>query len=101
MSNHHKLLIALVASALAVIAVSASLLWSGYREAIQDAEATTRGYAAILETRLEATLRRADALLQQLLRITPVTAMRQDAVLRNAQLDVLLKSDLINFPELA
>ncbi len=92
---------ALGASALAVMTVLGYLLWSSYRETIQAAEATTSGYAAILETRLDATLRRADAVLQQRALTTPIAAMNRDAVSHNARLEFLLKSDLINFPELA
>ncbi|MCX7150746.1 MAG: hypothetical protein NTY05_15340, partial [Rhodocyclales bacterium] len=47
--------------AFAVIPLVAYLIWSGYQVAIDDAETTTRNYAAILEARLDATLRRADA----------------------------------------
>lgn len=101
MSPRRKLLMWLAASALAVTAVLGHLLWSGYLEAIHATEATTRDYAAILETRLDATLRRADAVSQQLVSITPAAALNQDAVSRNAQLDLVLKSALINFPELA
>jgi diguanylate cyclase (GGDEF)-like protein/PAS domain S-box-containing protein len=101
MTGRHKLLSALVAGAFAVMVVVGHLIWSGYGEAIHVAEARTRGYAAILEARLDATLRRADAELQQLVRTTPLAALNRDAVSANAQLDVVLKSRLIHFPELA
>jgi diguanylate cyclase (GGDEF)-like protein/PAS domain S-box-containing protein len=77
------------------------LIGSGYREAINTIEATTRGYAAILEARLDATLRRADADVQQLIRTTPLAILNQDAVPRNPQIDGFLKTSLIEFPELA
>ena len=46
---------------LAVIGIVALLVWSGYQEAINGAETRTRDYAAILDARLEATLRQVDA----------------------------------------
>jgi PAS domain S-box-containing protein len=101
MSIRHKPLVALGVGALAMMALVAHLIWTGYRDAIQSAEATTRGYAAILEARLDATLRRADAELREMAHETPVTALTQDAVSRNARLNVVLKSRLIDFPELA
>ena len=52
--------------ALAVLPLLAYVILSGYNEAIHQAETTTRNDAAILEARLEATLRRADAELWEL-----------------------------------
>jgi diguanylate cyclase (GGDEF)-like protein/PAS domain S-box-containing protein len=101
MSRHLKLLVALGAGALAMMALVGHLIWSAYREALHAAETTTRGYAAILEARLDATLRRADADLRQLARAIPTAALRQDAVSRNAHLPALMNASLINFPELA
>ncbi len=101
MSNRHKLLTGLGAGALAVVALVGHLIWSGYRETISVAETTTRGYAALLETRLRDTLRRADSELQSLQRTTPPAALSQDAVSQYAQLDAGLKARLIHFPEIA
>ena len=49
------------AAVLAVLALLGYLIWSGYREGIVTAETTTRNYAAIIEARLDSTLRRIDA----------------------------------------
>ena len=76
MSSRHKLQLALVAGTLGMMVLLGHLIWSGYREAFHAAEATTRGYAAILEARLDATLRRADAELQQVARDLPVEALK-------------------------
>lgn len=87
---------------LAVTALIGYLIWSGYQEAARWAETTTRNYAAILEARLDATLRRADAILQERARTLPVTALRQQAVSRYAgEIDAMLKGHLIQFEELA
>jgi len=87
---------------LAVASVVAYLIWAGRQEAIDHAEATTRDYTAILETRLETTLRRADAALWELSREIPVAALSRQAVPRyadklNANMDFLL----FNFKEIA
>jgi hypothetical protein len=77
------------------------LIWSDYHEAIHDAENTTRNYAAMIETRLDATLRRTDADLQELAREIPVAALGLKAVPRySREISAALKAHLINFPEL-
>ena len=102
MNNRRKLLVALGAGALAVMALMGDLIWSGYREAIHAAETTTRNYAAIIEARLDATLRRADADLQDLVRTIPVAALSTQAVPRYArELGVELDVHMTNFPELS
>jgi len=96
-------LIALLSvAALAVMALMGYLIWSGYREAIRTAETTSRNYAAIIEARLDATLRRTDAHLLELTRDLPVAALSKQAVPRYARaLDAGLDLRLLNFPELA
>jgi len=91
--------------ALAVFVVAQLLgyqLWLSYHEDIDRAKTTTRNYATIFETRLDATLRRTDTVLQALLRTTPEVALDKLAVAGfasavNAELD----SRLLNFDELA
>lgn len=102
MNNHRKLFVALVASVLAALTLMGYLTWSGYQTAIHAAETATRDYAATIEARLDATLRRADADLQELARTIPVAALSDQAVPRYArELRVRLESRLVNFPELA
>jgi PAS domain S-box-containing protein len=102
MDNRHKLLVALGAGALVLMALMGYLIWSGYQEAIRVAEITTRNYAAILEARLDATLRRADADLQDLVRTIPIVALNRRAVSRYApDMHEQLSSRTVNFPELA
>ena len=84
-----------------MIGLVGHLIWSGYREAIRVAETTTRSYAALLETKLGDTLRRADAELQSLQRTIPPSALSQDAVSQYPQLGAALKARLIYFPEVA
>lgn len=101
MNKRVGLLIGFIAVVLISIALLAYLLGMGYRETKRSAEAATRGYAAILATRLDATLRRADAVLQRVARSTPVAALNEAAVAEHRSLDAMLKSDLLHFPELS
>ncbi len=100
--NRTKLVAVLSVIVLAVMALLGYLIWSGYQEAMREAGTTTRNYAAIIEARLDATLRRADAEMQALARTLPVAVLSKQAVPRHArELDAELDSRLINFPELA
>ena len=84
-----------------MVILSGYLIWSSYREVIHTAEATTRSYAAALEARLDATLRRTDAELQQLAHNLPIAALRETAVASYAdQLNAALDARVLEFPEL-
>ena len=80
MNSRNQLLVELGTSALAVLLLLSYLIWSGYQERIRTAETTTRNYAAIIEARLDASLRSADAELRDLVRTIPVAALSKDAV---------------------
>ena len=100
--QRRKLIVLLGAVVLAAMLLLGYLIWSGYQEAIHAAETTTRNYAAIIEARLDATLRRADAEVQVLARTLPVAALNQQAAPRYARaFDAELDSRLANFEELA
>jgi two-component system cell cycle sensor histidine kinase PleC len=87
--------------AVAMLCLIGYLIWSSYREAIQTAETTSRNYAAIIEARLDASLRRADASLLQLTHNVPVAALNKEAIPRYAgELDAALDSEMVDFPEL-
>ena len=97
-----RLIASLAVVVLAVISLLGYLIWSGYREAKHEAETKTRNYAAMIEARLDATLRRADADLQELARTIPVAALSEQSVSRYAgELGAKMESYLVNFPELA
>lgn len=101
MKRSQQLLIAVTAGALAVVALFAYLIWSGYREAVEGAERTTRNYAAIVEAGLDATFRRASAHLRELAEGLPLEALDKHAMPRFAQmLDTGLDVRRLNFPEL-
>lgn len=99
--NSQRKLIAILGTVVfIVVPLVAYLIWSGYTVAIHNAETTTRNYAAILEARLDATLRRADADLLEFANMIPVAALRQQAVPRYArELKAELDQHLINFKE--
>ena len=100
--QRHKRALFLSVAVLGVAAVFSYLTWSGYREALAGAETTSRNYAAIIEARLDATLRRADTHLTILQREIPLEALSQQAVHRYAkQIDRALDSRSLNFPEVA
>jgi hypothetical protein len=102
-SRRRNALIALLGAAvLAVAGLVGYLIWSSYHEEIRGAETTSRNYAAIIEARLDATLRRADAHLQELARELPSAALSKQAVpLYAHEIDAGLDLRLLNFPELA
>ena len=101
LNQRSKLLIALAAGALAVTMLVGYLIWSGYKDTLTAAEATTRGYAAVLEARLRATLHHADADLQQLASEIPPAALSPDAATRYPSINASLKASLAHLPEVA
>jgi PAS domain S-box-containing protein len=85
-----------------VLQLLAYQLWLNYQEEIVDAETKTRNYAAIFETRLDATLRRTDAILQGLSRSIPAQALARPASASDAaSLGETLDAHLLYFDDLA
>ena len=99
--HRRELAIALVATALVVVAVLLYLIASGYHDEFHAAETATRNYAAVVEARLDSTLRRVDADLQGLADAIPLAALDTQAVPRftNA-IQPALRARRVNFPEL-
>jgi PAS domain S-box-containing protein len=96
-----KVIAALSVAALLVLALLAYLVWSGYQEAIRNAETTTRNYAAIIEARLDATLRRTEADLREMTDRIPIAALNQkDVAHYKGIIAPALKAHLAFFPEL-
>ena len=101
MNNRRRLIVALCLGALVGLALVGYLIWSDYGQAIHAAETRTRDYAAILEARLEATLRRADAILVELTRDLPIAALsKQQEALYAPDLNSRLDSHMVYYPEL-
>ncbi len=99
-SNSHYCILCF--TVLAVLSLLGYQIWFSYLESIREAETKTRNYAAILETRLDATFRRTDAILQGLVNFIPVAALSQQAVPRyTRRLDAQLDAHMVNFQELA
>ncbi|MBS1230473.1 MAG: hypothetical protein H6R17_3750 [Proteobacteria bacterium] len=92
----------LAGSVLVLLLLLAFQLGLSYLDQIRSAEVSTRNLAAILDARLEATLRRTDADLQALAREIPVAALNQKAVARYApRINPRLDSSLLNMNEMA
>ncbi|HRD91601.1 MAG TPA: PAS domain S-box protein [Accumulibacter sp.] len=91
-----------VAVLLLVVLLLPYQLWLSYQEQVHAAETTTRNYAAIFETRLEATLRRTDSVLQELAWHIPAAALNpRQAARYRSEVDGELDEHLHNFEELA
>jgi PAS domain S-box-containing protein len=96
-----KLIAALGVVVFAVVGLLGFLVWSSHQQALEAAEKTTRNYAAIIEARLDVTLRRVDAELQELAQTIPLAALNRKAVPQYVTaLSAELRSPLIEFPEL-
>ncbi|HCV12839.1 MAG TPA: hypothetical protein DGC76_03925 [Candidatus Accumulibacter sp.] len=99
--QRRRLLIWLGCLLLAVLLLLAYQLWLSYHEQLREAETKTRNYAAIFETRLDATLRRTDAVLQGLVRFLPAALLSRQAAERYArQIGEELDLRLLSFEEL-
>ena len=93
---------ALGSFALATLAILGYLIWSDYRQEIGSAQARTRDYAAVLEARFDATLRRADAALRILARNLNPAALSKSAVSVQANaINADLDAHMVDFVELA
>lgn len=101
--KHRRLLfVALGSFALATLAVLCYLIWSDYRQEIRSAQTRTRDYAAVLEARFDATLRRADATLRILTRDLQPAALSKPAVPVHAgAINAVLDAHMVDFAELA
>lgn len=61
-----QLIVSLLLTMLVVLSILSYMVWSAYGQSLREAEVTTRDFAALIEARLEATLRRADAELAEI-----------------------------------
>jgi diguanylate cyclase (GGDEF)-like protein/PAS domain S-box-containing protein len=87
---------------LVVLSLMGYQLWAGYQAQKRGAESEARNYAAIMEARLDATLRRIDADMLDMMSDFPMAALNKQAVPRYARkLNAELKSHRVNFQELA
>jgi len=92
----------LAGSVLVLLLLLAFQLGLSYQDQIRSAEVSTRNLAAILDARLDATLRRTDADLQALAAEIPSAALSRKAVARYAPLiNPRLDSSLLNMDEMA
>ena len=97
-----RLYVLLGLAMLIVLLLLGCQIWLSYQENLREAETKTRNYVSILEARLDATLRRTDAVLQGLTLTLPKDALSLQAVPRYAaKLSGELDAHLVNFEELA
>ncbi|MCF8199952.1 MAG: EAL domain-containing protein [Sulfuritalea sp.] len=80
--------------------VIGTLIWMARQEALREAGITSRNYVAIIEARLDGTLRRVDAILQTMADTLPKEALSPQAMPGyTTRIHAALNSNLINFEE--
>ncbi|MEO5375845.1 MAG: ATP-binding protein [Alphaproteobacteria bacterium] len=101
-SQHKRLIALLAAVVIFAMLLVGYLIWSGYQEKVRNAQTTTRNYAAIIEARLDATLRRIDSILLEISFSLPADILNRQAVPIHAdRIDTDLDVHMSNFDELA
>lgn len=97
-----QLWIALLALILGGFLLLGYVLWSGYKEIWAEAQITARSQAELIEARFEATLRRGDADLEELISQIPAEALDKAAAPRfRGQIEADLERHRLAFPEVA
>lgn len=101
--NPHRQFGFLIASTLLIVMILlVYMIYSGYREAMVNAETISSNYAAIIQARLEATLRRSEGVLKEKVSTIPVAVLSKRAVHQYAaELDPKLDLALLHFPEVS
>lgn len=85
-----------------VVALVAYLLWSSYQQTLREAESTSQDFAALIETRLEATFRNAEAELREISALITPQALRLEAVPRYEKMLLgELKAKVADYPEVS
>ena len=102
MNQHRKIIISLCLGAVAGLLIFSYLVLSDYRQTLRSAQRSAGDYAAVLQTRLDATLRRASASLGTLARKLPAPALSKRALTSYADsINGELDAHMVDFPELA
>jgi len=100
--KRNRLIVGLLLAMLIVLSLLSYMVWSAYGQALHEAEITTRDFAALIEARLEATLRRADSELAEIQRNFPHAVLSRDAVPRHAtRWNAEFDARLATFPSVA
>ncbi|MCF8179073.1 MAG: EAL domain-containing protein [Sulfuritalea sp.] len=100
--NRRKLFTLLGLVVLCAALVVGTLIWIARQEALREAGITSHNYTAIIEARLDGTLRRCDSILQALANTLTEEVMNQQAIPgRAAEINAKLNSLLVNFEEIA
>ena len=97
-----KLIALLGLGTVGVMLVLGSLIWTERQEDLREARITARNYASMVEARLDATLRRCDAVLLSLAGTVPQTALNRQAVPGHvAAINADLDARRFNFQEVS
>lgn len=97
-----QLWIALVSLALGGFILLGYVLWSGYREIWTEAQVTARSHADLIEARFEATLRRVDSNLAELIKRIPPESLDKGAVAEfRERIEADFERHRLAFPEIA
>lgn len=101
--THRQKLVALLGVVVVgVMLVLGAMVWMARQEALREAGAATNNYAEIFEARLDATLRRCDAVLLALARTLPDAALDPRSVpTHTARISAELNSRHVNFEEIS
>ena len=92
----------LVVSLACLMVILIYFLWSGHREAAHDAQITTQNLVMALESRLQATLARTDAVLHELAHdATPGLMQKSVLAGRQQEISAHMARQLKNFPEVS
>ncbi len=92
----------LAAALIALMVILAYFLWSGHREARYVAEITTQNLALALESRLQGTLARTDAVLGELAHDATTALMQKSALAgRHQEMTENMARQLRNFPDIS
>lgn len=85
-----------------VVALVAYLLWSSYQQTLREAQTTSQDFAALIEARLEATFRNAEAELREISALIPPQALHLEAVPQHEkELLTELKAKVADYPEVS
>ncbi|MDD5248971.1 MAG: ATP-binding protein [Rhodocyclaceae bacterium] len=97
-----QIVVAYAMAVLLAIGIVGYQLWSGYEQQIRNAESTVENLAWVLQQRLDATLRRTDSTLEDLVHSVRPQTLRRAAQLRFAkEVDAALAARRVKFPEIS
>ncbi|MBI4743142.1 MAG: PAS domain S-box protein [Betaproteobacteria bacterium] len=102
MFNGKRTLVAYLMAALLTGGILGHQLWSGYDQQVRSARSTVENLAWVLQQRLDATLRRTDSTLEELVRTADPQTLRGDArAAFEGRINAVLAARRVKFPEMS